>query len=401
MLNTFRYTVLELIRIPGIVVWSLLFPLVLSSVFIFMFTPLDEMSGSVTLPIVAVEPADDADGQAFRAFLDAMAAEDAGAGEAPLFSIRYAATAQEALDLVQGSLGQDDPFVGYVQLQDGVPRAHVVGTSSSSTTGNLHASILVRAMDEYASRSALVKELLASNPGALADPAVARSIMEPVSATVKVSLTKDAPRETVRYYFALMGMAALFGGNVGLFAFQRLRPNASALGARRAVGGLGHGRAVAATILGSWCVCFLCLVVTYLFMRLAAGIDFGGRDAQCLVTVAVASLTATALGCVVSALPHASSSAKSGILTTIVCFASLFAGLYGQPTMDLADTIALNAPWAEWLNPAAQISQAFYSITYYDELGPLLGHLAVLLAMAALFFLLSANSLRRHRYASL
>ncbi len=89
------------------------------------------------------------------------------------------------------------------------------------------------------------------------------------------------------------------------------------------------------------------------------------------------------------------------MLTGIVCFASMFAGLYGQPTMQLADAIAASAPWTTWINPAAQIAQAFYSVMYYDSLGPLLTHIAALLVMSAVLLGLSVRSLRRQRYASL
>lgn len=151
----------------------------------------------------------------------------------------------------------------------------------------------------------------------------------------------------------------------------------------------------------SWAITFACLCVTYLYMRYVAGVDFGNRDGACLLTTAVAALTATALGCAISAIPKVPESGKSGILTGIVCFASLFAGLYGEPTMELADMISANFPALDYINPAVQISQAFYSIMYYDSLAPMVGHLAILLVMALVLFALSAQSLRRQRYASL
>ena len=125
------------------------------------------------------------------------------------------------------------------------------------------------------------------------------------------------------FYFALLGMAALFGGTLGMIAFQRLKPNTSPLGARRALGATSHGRTVAATVAASWTITFACLCVTYLYMRYVAGIDFGGRDGACLITTAIAALTATALGCAISAIPKVPESGKSGILTGIVCFASV------------------------------------------------------------------------------
>ena len=63
--------------------------------------------------------------------------------------------------------------------------------------------------------------------------------------------------------------------------------------------------------------------------------------------------------------------------------------------------VSANFPVLDYVNPAVQISQAFYSIMYYDSLAPMVGHLVVLLVMALVLFALSAQSLRRQRYASL
>lgn len=396
MLDTIKYTVRELLRMPAVLIWSLVFPLVLMSVFSLMFGPLDDMANMDAARIAVVEPDDSPEGQAFAAFIDAISE-----GDEPLFDVQYATTPEEAERLVVHSAGEDDPVLGFVQLRDGRPEVHISDALSVNTMEYTEASILITVMDEYVARSALLGDLAARDPAALSDPAVMGSVYQKMDATTQVDVTHNQPKESVRYYFALLGMAALFGGSVSLIAFQRMRPNLSALGARRAVGGLSHGRAVAATLFACWIVNFACLAVAYLFMRSLVGIDFGGRDAECLLVVAAASLTAVSLGCAISAIPKVPESSKSGMLTAIVCFSAFFAGLYGQPTMELADTIAQSAPWTTLINPAAQIAQAFYSVMYYETLVPLLTHLAVLVIMSVVLFALSVGSLRRQRYASI
>ena len=301
-------------------------------------------------------------------------------------------------------MAEENPYVGYVQLLEGTPDVHVTSVSDLTGMEWLKTSILVMAMDNYVANAAMIRDLMNDNPGLVAQPDMAEtlaSMTEPIEATVRTTVTANQPKESVRFYFALLGMAALFGGTLGMIAFQRLKPNTSPLGARRALGATSHGRTVAATVAASWTITFACLCVTYLYMRYVAGIDFGGRDGACLLTTAIAALTATALGCAISAIPKVPESGKSGILTGIVCFASLFAGLYGEPTMELADMVSANFPVLDYVNPAVQISQAFYSIMYYDSLAPMVGHLVVLLVMALVLFALSAQSLRRQRYASL
>lgn len=394
--NTFKYTLLELIRMPGIMVWALGFPIILSTVFVMMFSPLEEMASVDSVAIVAVQPDDSPDGAAFKAFLEAVSD-----GDDPFLEITYVASASEAKERVEESQGDEDPLTGYVELVDGEPRTFVVGETDTSGMGNLASSLVVMAMDTYTTNRALFQRIALEDPSALGDPALIESLLEPLDATVQVEVTENQPKETVRFYFALLGMAALFGGTLGMVASQRLKPNTSSLGARRSLGSVSHGKTVAATLVASWCVTFACLVITFFYMKVAAHIEFGGREGLCLLVLAASSLMATALGCAVSAIPRLPETAKSGILTGIVCFAALFAGLYGQPTMELADQIARSCPAAEWINPAAQIAQSFYSIMYYDTLGPLFTHVGILLAMALILFGLSARSLRRHRYASL
>ena len=98
MWNTFKYTILELVRMPGVLVWALAFPLILSTVFMMMFGPLDDQSEIDPIPLVAVDPADDVEGQSFQAFLDALS--DDGNGES-LFAITYVPNAEEAVDHVE------------------------------------------------------------------------------------------------------------------------------------------------------------------------------------------------------------------------------------------------------------------------------------------------------------
>lgn len=401
MWNTFKYTILELVRMPGVLVWALAFPLILSTVFMMMFGPLDDQAEIDPIPLVVVNPADDVDGQSFQAFLDALSDDEDGE---PLFAITYAPNAEESLALVEENMAGESPYVGYVQLSEDTPDVHVTSVSDLTGIEQLKTSVLIMAMDNYVANAAMIHDLVNGNPSLLAQPDVAEtlaSMTEPIEATVRTTVTANQPKESVRFYFALLGMAALFGGTLGMIAFQRLKPNTSPLGARRALGATSHGRTVAATVAASWAITFACLCVTYLYMRYVAGVDFGGRDDVCLLTTAIAALTATALGCAISAIPKVPESGKSGILTGIVCFASLFAGLYGEPTMELADMISANFPVLDYVNPAVQISQAFYSIMYYDSLAPMAGHLTILLVMALVLFALSAQSLRRQRYASL
>ena len=108
---------------------------------------------------------------------------------------------------------------------------------------------------------------------------------------------------------------------------------------------------------------------------------------------------ATAGGAAVGAPTRGSTA--FGALTAITLVLSLFAGLYGTAAMNLADTVSRTMPWLSAINPLWECSRAFYTLMYYDTLGPFAETCTVLVAMGLLFAALAAARLRRQRYAHL
>ena len=158
---------------------------------------------------------------------------------------------------------------------------------------------------------------------------------------------------------------------------------------------------MAVTIAASFVAVFGCLLLAFAYMRFALGVEFGGRDGLAVAAIAVCALVSTALGAAIGAIPSMPTPGKEGLATGITCLCALFAGLYGEPSMQLADQIAQHAPWAALINPAAQAANAFYDLTYYDSLAPFFWTICVLLAMAAVFFAVAALLMRRQNYERL
>ncbi len=418
MQASFKYSLLQMIRVPGVLIWTLVFPLVLGSLFVLMLGSLDDHAEEAQVNVVVVgdERAAGADDsffseeafnegafdeealgtRAFATFIDAL-----GKGDDALFHIAYAASPEEAADMVRASLGTDSEYAGYVFYEGGEVHTVLAKATTPTEAYEIEPSILMMVMDRYVAEEALFKDLLQKDPAALADSSLMASSMAPINATIQASVTESQPHESWRYYFALLGMAAFFGANLGLVGFQQIRANASALAARRSLGTLGHGKTALVTLLASWLLAFLSLIILLGYIMVVGGVDFGEHTGICILICLAASLCATALGCALSAIPKIPDQAKGGILSGLVCLASVFAGLYGQPTMDFADAVSQSAPWADAINPVVQVCQAFYATMYYDTYAQAYAHAGILLVMALIFFILSARSLRRQRYASL
>ncbi len=392
MWNVFKGALTVLTRKRELFVWSLAFPIILSTMFMFMFSNLDSSTAFDPVPTGVV--ADAAyKGSAFADVVDELGAS----GDDQLLAVHAFATADEAREALSAG-----DVLGIVSVDaEGTPLLVVTPSSGGVGVEQIGRTVLGTVVDTYVRNADLVAGIAADNPLALADPNRVEEALSRGSVTEQVSLTHAAPTESVRYYYALLGMAALFCGQVGMLAICETQPNLSALGARRALGATSRGKTLAATLAASWLVSFACLIVAFLYMRFAVGIDFSGREGLCVAAIAAAALLSTALGTLLGSLPKVGLGVKTGLLTALTCFLSLFAGLYGEPCMALADSIARSFPALASINPAKVITDVFYSLYYYDSLVPFAQKIGILLAMAAALFAVSALFIRRQRYASL
>ena len=69
--------------------------------------------------------------------------------------------------------------------------------------------------------------------------------------------------------------------------------------------------------------------------------------------------------------------------------------------MNLADRVAREMPWLTAINPAKQVTDLFYSLYVYTDLGPFFQTLGMLMATTAVLAIVAALLMRRQQHASL
>lgn len=389
MWSTFKITVRSLLLTPSAIIWTLVFPVILATVFNFMFEPL-RAKESVEAVDVAVVDDESWDLSPFSSAIESIASE-----EEPLITVRSAPSKERARQLV------DDAEVDGAFLVDAEGEPLLILAPAGSHTGSdssydVNRAILEAIITSYVQNRSLITRTAQSNPAALLDAgAVERALSQTVGVD-EVSLTHAQPDATIRFYYALLGMASIFAAQLALSCIWTLQPTASAAGARRAVSGTSRMRLLIPTIAGCWTVATLFLGIAFGYICLTANIDFAGRIPICLAGIAVASLLSCSIGALVGSLPgRMGMDSRTGLLTAFTCLLSLFAGLYGQPTMELADSIATSFPASTWINPVCLIRDLFYSAYYYDTLDPFALRAAAGAAFALLFLAISNGLMRR------
>lgn len=446
MWTTFKATVRTLLLTPSAVVWTLIFPIVLATVFNFMFEPM-RSTGSVEAVKVAVVADDAWEDSPFSQVVDTLSEADE-----PLLAVHPVATEQEARELIaEGSVagayivdaagnegnaeqsGSDElDAVDAAGPADAAGAASGSGTaagssnvstvtSSAGSTGapriilapagsgtgsdasyDVNRAILESVVTSYLQSEALIEELATHDPVALSDPTTIENALGLSVSVREVSLTHAQPDSMVRFYYALLGMASIFAAQLAGESVWHLQPTSSAAGARRAVSGTSRMRLLIPTIGACWAISTTFLAIAFGYICLTAHIDFSGREGLCLVGIAASSLLSCGIGALVGALPgRMGSDSRRGILTALTCLLSLFAGLYGEPTMELADTVAHVFPAATWLNPVCLIRDLFYTVYYYDTLVPFSLRLAACAGIAAVLLAVSAACMRRSAHEHL
>ena len=425
----FCHTVRMLVRQRDILIWVVAFPLILAALFHVMFSHFDEYYRADPVDCVVVADGNYASGRAV--FFREMIGELSKPGDGQLLNISEV----ESADAAQQAVLAGEAAAAISLDDEALPSLQVSPLATSTLDQTVVRTVCDRYRQIYSEmKQSCLKQALGDAAPALASAAegvsgdaalggtggiapdeggivafaqtpeavrAAAAFMSDAVKTQRVAVLRTGSSGTVRYYYALLGFAAVMSITVAITAVSAARANTAAVGARRQVSATSPARQLLVCVAASFTVSFAALLLAFAFMLLVLGVDFGGREGLAVVALAVCALMATGLGAVVGAVPKISLPGKMGLATGLTCLCSLFAGLYGEPAMQLADRFAQNAPWASLVNPAVQAANAFYDLTYYDSLEPFCSTLAVLAIMAAVSFAAAAVLMRRQSYERL
>lgn len=390
MWTTYKATIRMLLLTPSAVVWALIFPIVLTTVFNFMFEPLRAQTSIEAVEVAVV------DDEAWRDAPFAQVVDALTEGDEPLLKIHEVDSEQEAREVLEQGV-----ICGAYAVDAATGEPHVIlaplsASSDSDASYEINRSIIEVVATSYLQNQELVTRIAASNPMALANTDAVQNAFAQAASVQEISLTHSQPDTVVRFYYALLGMASLFAAQLAEDVVWKLQPRASQVGARRAVSGTSGMRLLAQAVAACWTVSTGFLAIAFGYICVTAHIDFAGRELLCLAGIAAASALSCGIGAAIGALPgKLTADSRSGILTAATCLLSIFAGLYGEPTMALADRIAQAFPAAMWINPVSLIRDLFYSLYYYDALAPWVLRAGVCVGMAALFCCVAAAFMRR------
>ena len=374
MLTVFLYQVLRLLRDRVLLVWTLGFPIVLSLIFMAMFSNLEKAFEATPMSFGVVQD------EAYRAApgLDAVVERISSDDADPrlLTKVTHSTVAQAETAAKRGETN------GYLTVEGDQPVLHVTQQGNEAETTR----VLRVVMDSYTQRQAEYAALAKAG----AAPEKLAALETDQAFTRSISVTPSPVKPETHYYFALLAFACGMGTTVAMVAVKGTMA-VSPVGARQTLAGLPRWKVLTATLAASWVCVFVCLLVAFAFMASVVGVDFGPHVLLCLVAIGVCSLMASAVGAALGTLARL----EIGMISGFTSLLSLFTGLYGPASQSLASSIEQHAPLLAQANPLWQTARCFYGLLYYDSLAPFARSCAVLLGMTCLFLTIALIRARR------
>lgn len=300
--------------------WLFAFPIILATMFNGMFGNIAESYELRTIDVVVVDNDDWRASPGAQMLVDGISSDaNSDDGAMPkLITATKTSSVQAANQLLsdgkaQGALSVD----GEGKLQLAISQAtqsSVTDVMASSGSLDISLTVLGNIMDLYNRNTNMVINTAQHNPSALLDDAFTGSIGSSSGFTKEIQLTNFKPSSTARYYYALLGMAAMMAMSFAVNAVSMAQANLSALGIRRSVAPLPKLQQLLAGFLSSWICSFLSLTVAMLYIRFGCQISLGGREWAGLCACLMASFATSAFGTLIGALPGIPHRCQAGIV---------------------------------------------------------------------------------------
>lgn len=203
---------------------------------------------------------------------------------------------------------------------------------------------------------------------------------------------------TMIEFYTLIAMSCLYGGTIAMAAINQNLANMSNNGKRISVAPTNKGKIILSSILASYIIQLLGLVLLFIYTILILKVDYGTNLPLIVLLGIVGSLAGLSMGLVVGTVLKANEGTKTGILISITMLGCFLSGMMGITMKYIIDK---NVPIINKINPASMITDGFYSLYYYNTLDRYFFDILSLCVFAIIAISISYFSLRRQKYDSI
>lgn len=375
MLKQLKYSFLTKLKSPSLMFWPLVFPIALATLMYFAVGRMNQADFE-TVPAALVTEGESESGRVFCEYLDSV---EANSGLIEVTEM----TEDEALDALEKGEAKGIFYAGE-------------GASLTVAGNGFPESILQSVLASWQSGKTAAEDIAKLHPEGTA--AAAEMLQQYDSAVRQVSLGGKTVDGNVLIFYALIGMACLYGCFIGFDCALWLQANLTALAARRCTAPVHRLQLIFTEFFSAFLLHFVNMLILLVYMKYILKLEFTGSNVEMIILVLTGSMFGVAMGVFVGSAGKLGEGPKIGILLAVSLGLSFFAGLMDSSVKHIADS---HVPLFNRLNPAALISDALYCVNVYDAPGRYMADMAVLTGLSVLMVTGAFLIVRRERYDSI
>lgn len=377
--HNFKYTFLITLRSKDQIFWSLIFTIILGTLFYATFGnayEFDELQKNIK---VAAYIEDEYVQENFTNIIEDISITEDGD---KLLDVTYTTSMEEAQELLE------DDTIGVFYSEAGKLKLMVNGDG-------IKESILSTIVANYHQIVTVMTDL--ADKGPEVQVAAMDKLFSEENKNEEISLG-DADMDVYSdYFFNLIAMSCLFASFSGVSLTIKNQANLSVIGARKNVSNTGGLVQMVAGLAAIWILLSImsCIALAYL---LIIGVHFGDEIPGIILTIFVGNLAGLTSGFFIGSFGRLSEGVKESIA---VAYSLISCFLSGLMILDIKMMVQLYCPVVNQINPAARISDALYALKVYDNYDRFYENIIVLLVMSVVFTLGGFLVGRRKQYASI
>ena len=365
-----------IIRDRQIIFWSMLFPLILATLFNFSISNITQQEVVSNIPVAIVENENE-ETQMFKKIIEEVEKD----GEL-FFDVAYIEEGE-----AQGLL-EEEKVDAVIAVND-TPELTVRENGIKET-------IIKTFADEFVKNKKIIETMMVENPAGLEEITEILNINN--TYTIEKIIGKNRPDIVLNYFYSLIGMACLYGSFLGMKEIISIQGNLSKEGARLNMAPVSKIKQFLAGYLAAYCISLAEMIVLMSYLILVLKIDFGTQFHLIILTIVISSAMSIALGGFVGGIGRIKEGTRMGILIGGTMIGSAMAGLMNQ---DIRYMIGNEMPILMYINPVSLITNSFYALYYYEDYTKYYLNISILFGLTIILIWGTYGMVRRKKYVSI
>lgn len=381
-----KYSLKILLRNKALIFWTFAFPIILGLFFNLAFQNIEKKEQLQVIDIAIINSNDYNNNKIVKESLNELTK-----GKNKLFNIKLT-DEKTSKDLLK-----NNKIIGYLTFKEDQVNITVKNSGVEET-------ILKQVLEQIQTNSKIINkkvekeisEQVATNKKINYEQIYQNAISLLNKNDIKINnISNKNLSYTMIEYYTLIAMACLYGALISMFIINYQLPNMNSTGKRISASPINKTKQLISSLLSAYIVQIIGLLLLFLFTIFILKVDYGKNLLYVIITSLCGALAGLSLGVATSTLFKTNENAKTGI---IIAITMLFCFLSGMMGITMKYIIDKNIPLLNMINPANMITDALYSLYYYNTFDRFYKDILSLLIFSFIMILISIKGLRRQKY---